>query len=426
MEATGMRVVFVNRYFHPDQSASSRMASALAFALSGFEVHVITSRQLHADDGTTGRDDLPPEAVEHGVVIHRVWTSRLGRGRLLGRLLDYVTFHASATWNLIRIARGGIVVACTDPPLYSISAGIACRVTRSRQINWLQDLFPEVAAVAGVVRPGGWVDGGLRGLRDRSLRAAALNIVPGERMAGYLMGRGLARDALRVIPNWADGQEIHPVPRHANPLRREWGLDGRFVVGYSGNMGRAHELGSLLDAAERLRDRPDIRFLLIGAGHRRAWIRDEIGRRGLANVVLRPLQPRALLAQSLCVADVHVVSLLAELEGFVVPSKFYAATAAGRPVLFVGDPDGEIARLVAATGCGAAVAAADGLSLAAEIRRLADDPRRYRTLSANAREAFEARFNQAAAVAAWTEALAAVAGPVTAGGNAPAIAGQPG
>jgi glycosyltransferase involved in cell wall biosynthesis len=314
----------------------------------------------------------------------------------------------SATICLTRIARGGVVVACTDPPLFSICAAIACRLSGARLVNWLQDLFPEVASAVGVVRPGGRIDAGLRRLRDRSLRAAALNVAPGERMAAYMLARGVTPAAVRVIPNWADGKEIRPVPRDANPLRQRWDLAGRFVVGYSGNMGRAHEFRTMLDAAVRLRDRPDICFLLVGDGHQRSWIEAEAHRLGLANVMFQHLQPKEQLADSLGAADVHLVSLLPELEGFVVPSKFYAAAAAGRPVLFVGDPDGEVARLVVACDCGATVAPDDGAALAMQIQRLADDPALHATLAANARRAFEVVFNQDAATATWGEALRAI------------------
>lgn len=399
-----MRVVFVNRYFHPDQSATSRMASALAFDLPGCAVHVITSRQLHGD----ARRALPSLETVQGVVIHRVATTRFGRARLPGRLVDYASFYASAAACLLRVAQGDVVVvACTDPPLLSVCAAVVCRLSSARLVNWLQDLFPEVASAVGVVPSGGLIDEGLRRLRDLSLRAAAVNVAPGERMAAYLVARGVAPAAVRVIPNWADGEEIRPVPRDANPLRRRWRLAGCFVVGYSGNMGRAHDFRTMLDAAARLRDRADIRFLMVGDGHQRSWIAAEAHRLGLTNLTFRPLQPKEQLADSLGAADVHLVSLRPELEGFVVPSKFYAAAAAGRPVLFVGDPDGEVARLVTAGDYGATVAPEDGAGLALQIRRLADDPALHAALASNARRAFEAAFNQGAATAAWSEALRA-------------------
>ena len=147
----------------------------------------------------------------------------------------------------------------------------------------------------------------------------------------------------------------------------------RFVVGYSGNLGRAHELGIVLDAAARVRHRLEIVFLIIGDGNQKESLQQESARRGLVNVLFKPYQPSAQLKYSLTLPDVHLVSLKPALEGLIVPSKFYSAIAAGRPVIFIGDADGEIAREVARGDCGVTVAPDDAVALANAIERLCDD-----------------------------------------------------
>ena len=113
-------------------------------------------------------------------------------------------------------------------------------------------------------------------------------------------------------------------------------MKDRFIVGYSGNLGRAHELGILLDAADRLRHRLEIVFLIIGEGNQKENLQAEVTRRGLANVLFKPYQPKAQLKYSLTLPDVHLVSLKPALEGLIVPSKFYSSIAAGRAVIFIG------------------------------------------------------------------------------------------
>ena len=151
----------------------------------------------------------------------------------------------------------------------------------------------------------------------------------------------------------------------------------RFVVGYSGNLGRAHELGIVLDAAARVRHRLEIVFLIIGEGNQKESLQQESTRRGLVNVLFKPYQPSAQLKYSLTLPDVHLVSLKPALEGLIVPSKFYSAIAAGRLVIFIGDGgndgDGEIAREVARGDCGVTVAPDDAVALANAIERLCDD-----------------------------------------------------
>lgn len=397
-----MKLVFVNRYFHPDHSATSQMLSDLAFALAeqGWPVQVITSRQRYDDPAA----DLPATETVAGVRIHRVRTPRFGRGRLAGRLLDYLGFYLGAGLALARLAdRDTIVVAKTDPPLLSIPAALICRLRGARLVNWLQDLFPEVATALGVR--------GLQGLfgrllvrwRNRSLTAAWRNVAIGERMRERLLAEGVDPAAVRVIPNWADGSAVTPQPAEDNPLRRDWGLQDKLVVGYSGNLGRAHEIDTLLDAAERLRDHHDILFLVIGGGALLPALRDAVQARGLDNMQFRPYQPRERLADSLGAADLHLVILRPELEGMIVPSKYYGIAAAGRPALFIGDTDGELARLLHDADCGVAVAPGDGEALARHILELRGSERRH-TLGQRARQRFEREYDFPVALRRW-EAL---------------------
>src|SRR5437764_3596109 len=239
-----MRVLFVNRYFAPDHSATSQMVGDLAFFLAarGHDVVAITSRQRY--DAASAR--LAPRERLHGVEIVRVATTRFGRGFLPGRALDYATFYLSAFFALLRRARrGDVVVAMTDPPLLSVVAALACALRGARLVNWTQDLFPEVATALGM-RFAGWA----RPLRDWSLRRAATNVALGEQMAARIRERG-GRAVVRH--NWA-GAALHPVAREANALRARWQLGDAFVVEYSGNAGRAHEVATIAAAMRRLGD----------------------------------------------------------------------------------------------------------------------------------------------------------------------------
>jgi glycosyltransferase involved in cell wall biosynthesis len=402
-----MKIFFINRFFDPDQSATSRMTSSLAFALAsaGWTVHVITSRQLYDDP----KANLPGLATNRGVIIHRVLSFRFGRMQLLGRLFDYLSFYAAASWRLWRLAaRGDVAVAGTDPPLFSVCAAFVNRLTGMRLINWLQDLFPEVASALRIKGCGRWLGRGLSAMRDVSLRCAEANVVPGEGMASYLSRRGIPEERIWIRHNWSDGTKVRPVAPDENELRREWHLLDKFVVGYSGNMGRAHDFTTIIAAAAVLKQRSDIVFLLVGQGQHRPWIEEQVQRQDLVNVVLQPFQPEARLSESLSVPDVHLVSLRPELEGFVVPSKFYGAAAAGRGVLFIGNSGGEMGRLVKAGCCGAVVAEGDHLALREWILRLREAPETCATWGRNARALFEAQFDQQAAFASWRRLLAAI------------------
>ncbi|MBE0612769.1 MAG: glycosyltransferase family 4 protein [Burkholderiales bacterium] len=400
-----MRVIFTNRYFYPDHSATSQMLSDLAFFLAGagHEVCVVTSCQRY-DDAAAG---LPPRARIDGVDVHRVRTTRFGRDKLVGRALDYVTFYLAAGWALWRLTRAGdVLVAKTDPPLISVVAAMVARWRGARLVNWVQDVFPEVAEALGVRALGGPQAEVLRWLRNWAFGAAAANVVLGERMAEVVGRAGRMPERTRVIPNWADMEAIRPVAAADNPLRREWGLDGKFVVCYSGNMGRVHEFDTILDAAQGLAGgAAAVVFLFIGDGAQRRMLEDQVHRRGLANVQFRPYQDRAGLSFSLCVGDMHLVSQRPEVEGYVFPSKLYGILAAGRPVVFVGDPEGEISQLIERDGIGAAVRQGDAVGLAEQLLRLQGDAALREAMGARARALLCERYDKRIAFMAWAALL---------------------
>lgn len=430
-----MRIIFINRFFYPDHSATSQMLSDLAFALAerGHDVRVVTSRLTY--DGQV--EPLPSRERHRGVDIVRLATSRFGRDGLMGRMVDYFTFYAATAAHLVRhVRRGDLVVAKTDPPMLSLITAPVAALKGAHSVNWLQDVFPEVATAVGIARSGfaGLAIRGLRWLRNVTLRNAHVNVVLGRRMAEKVAAMGVRRRRIRIIPNWADGQLIRPIDRRENPLRREWSCEDAFVVSYSGNLGRAHDIDTFIDAITRVEQLatpemetvgarvartiaaapqhalvamplPRVRWLFIGGGAMTKRLQDEVARRGLTSVEFRPYQPRERLSQSLSVADIHLVSLRPELEGLIVPSKYYGIAAAGRPAIFIGDPDGEIAAILRQTETGYCVAEGDSTALATLVQRLAGEPERIAQQGRRARRLFEKRYDLRHAVEAWEAVL---------------------
>ena len=398
-----MNVVFVNRFYYPDESATSQLLTDLAVHLAarGQVVHVVAGRQRYDQPGAI----LPASETIDGVVVHRVWTTRFGRANLLGRALDYATFYPSAAWRMLfLVSPGDVLVAKTDPPLISVVAWLCALLRGAKLVNWVQDVFPEAAQALGVGGVSG-VGPVLRWVRNLSLKGATRNVALGRRMAAHLAEQGATAEAISIIPNWADGAAIRPLLRDQNPLRRDWSMERKFVVGYSGNMGRAHEFSAIIGAAELLKNDPDIVFLFIGGGHGKAYIEIATADRGLNNVHFKPYQDRAALGFSLTLPDVHLVSQLPESEGFVLPSKFYGIAASGRPVAFIGAADGEIARDVVRFDCGVAVRPGDAAGLAEFLRRLKEKPQLAAEMGGRIRDAFERQYDRPLSLAAWEKLL---------------------
>lgn len=406
------KIVFVNRYFSPDESATSRMLSDLAFRLaqSGLRVSVVTSQQLYQDPAAA----LPPRESIRGVTVHRVMTATRGRARLAGRALDYASFHVSAGIELLRIlAPGDLVVAKTDPPLISVAVARAAAWRGAGLINWLQDLFPEVACALAPDALPSWLQKALIAARDRSLRAAVMNVVLSERMQARLLAHGIDAGRVKIIPNWANIADVVPRTTAESQTRRRVGLASCFVVGYSGNLGRAHEFDTLLGAARLLRSDPDIAFLITGGGAKAAALQQSAQSQGLTNMVFQDYQSPELLGDSLAAADVHFVSLLPSLEGLIVPSKIYGILAAGRPAVFVGDPAGDVAELIRKFRCGVTVEVGQSARLAEELRALRDDHRRVKDMGLRAHHLALSQYTSEHAVAHWLDVLRAVAPQIT-------------
>lgn len=401
-----MQLIFVNRYYWPDESATSQMlsdvATGLAAAIPDLDVCVITSRMRYEG----GHEALPAEEVRHGVRIKRVRSSSFGRANLAGRAVDYATFYLTAAWMLLRLARrGDLVIAKTDPPLLSVALAPVARLRGAGLVNWLQDIYPEVAVALGIGAARLRI---LRRLRDRSLRGAVANVVLGDAMAAHVKALGIGEEKLVVVPNWADGRLVAPVTREANVQRLAWGLGDKFVVAYSGNLGRAHDMETMLEAIAQVERQgaPHIAWVFIGGGAQVAALGREVSARGLKSVQFQPYQPRERLAESLSAGDVHLVSLRPALEGLIVPSKIYGILAAGRPAIFIGAPEGEVARLVREGNCGASVAPGDAGALARLVLAWSADRLLVESLGRRAREVFDAQFDQPLALARWHRLIA--------------------
>lgn len=410
-QARPARIIWVNRFFYPDESATSLMLTdlvrTLAVQASGPDHHLVTSNGRYA-----GGDGAPVAALP-GVAVHRIPAFGRNNASLALRLVNFALFYCGALLLLLRHARrGDVIVALTDPPLVGTVAAFAARVTGARLLHWVQDIFPETASRLGFARQGGAFETALVRLRDRAWRNGATCVVIGERMRQFLAEHDVTPERIAVIPNWADDHAIRPVAVADNALRREWGYaSDDCVIGYSGNLGRAHDVATKVNAIKRLCDSgpKNLRFVFIGGGARQEELRHLADDWNDDLLAFRPYQPLARLGESLSVPDVHWISLLPQLEGLIVPSKLYGALGAGRPVVFVGDPQGEVARLVAAGECGASFAPGDGAALASYLARLAEDPGLRWQLGANARAFLEQNLAREVRIAQWRATLEQVA-----------------
>ena len=402
-------IIFLNRFYAPDHSATAQILSDLAVDLAarGHDVTVIASRALYGQD----RGLLPRHETIDGVTVLRVTTPSTRRA-MVGRVAAYLSYLVFAPIMAARIARrGSVLVAKTDPPLLSVPIAMVAWLRGAVLIAWLQDLYPEIAVAYGIRIAQGPVGRGLTALRNSSLRHAARIVAIGELMADRVADIGIARARIAVIPNWSNDAGIVPLSNRSPDLRAAWDIPATaFVLAYSGNLGRAHEYDTLLAAANALRTRADIVFLFVGGGHMSERLAAQVAALGLTNFRFVPYQPREKLSESLATGDAHWISLRPDFEGLIVPSKVFGVCAAGRAVIAVCALDGELPRLLVPAGAGVAVAPGDDTALAEAIVALADDRARTVAMGRAARALLDGGYTRVHALTRWLGLLDSIGG----------------
>ncbi len=397
-----LRIRILHIFFYPDRCAVSQIISDLAFHLArqGHEVEAIASQAVYE-----GGKRLPRAETVNGVVIRRIWAPSLGKSSALGRVADFACYVFGSLAVAMFAPRADRLVILTNPPMYPLVGLLLKLFRREPYVYVLMDLFPDALVRAGLLKPKGLLTRLLARLTKATFRQAKKVITLGTCMASLVEDYGVPRGQIEIVRNWADGEAIRPIPPHDNPLRSELGLDEKFVVMYSGNMGVAQRFEDILQAAMNLRHRKDIHFLFVGGGTRRREVEAFRDEHSLDSITVADYFPRDQLAYSLPLADAHFVCVRNGFEGVQVPSKSYGIMAAGRPMIYQGDSNGEVARMLRQEGGGVVVAEGDADRLTEVIAHWADDLAEARRVGMRGREIFEQRYTQQIGLRRYQEIL---------------------
>jgi glycosyltransferase involved in cell wall biosynthesis len=398
-------LLLVNQHYYPDVASTGQHLTDLAeyLAARGTQVRVLTGRAHYVD----GHLEAPAHESRGGVVIRRFRTTTFGRGSRLGRIADYATFYIRALFTLVTVSSDDVTVLfLTTPPMLAVMGWFiaALRLRRLRYGIWSMDLHPDAEIAAGMVRSTSPLGRVLLWLDERAFRGAAFVVDLGPYMKRRIVAKGVPASRTHTIPVWG-----HAESTSTRPMRTELGLEGRFVVMYSGNAGLVHEFADILAAMRLLRDEPRIYFLFAGGGPRRSEIEAFAQEAGLMNFSYRPYFAREELGDALAVGDVHLISLGAPFVGVSVPGKLYGVMAAGRPALFVGPAACETADTIRDADCGLIIDPASGTAprqIADALRSWCADPASAREAGARGRVAFERQFSAEVNCEAFRRVLA--------------------
>lgn len=393
------RLWIVTELYWPEETSTAYFLTGIAEGLAtSLEVHVVCAMPSSQGDGR------PWFEMHDGVSIHRAPSTRFSRHSLPLRMVNALSLSASVLLKLmLLLSRGDRVLVVTNPPLLPAVASLAAHLRGAERCLLVHDVYPEILAAAGVLHRETLAYRLLHAASRVLLRSFDRVVVLGRDMRQVLESKAPGLDTT-IIPNWGDVEHVKPLTARQNPLRARLRIaDDDFVVGYSGNMGRTHDLESILSAAREIGPGRGFHFLLIGAGAQYEAVERALAAEpaALRHVTLLPLRPRAELGSSLTAADLWLLTFKPGMAGLSVPSRMYNLLAAGRAVVAMCEAGAEPARLVEEESIGWTVAPGDVAGLTRAMLAARSNPGELIAMGRRARALAEKRYSRSAVVAAY-------------------------
>jgi colanic acid biosynthesis glycosyl transferase WcaI len=396
------KIAILYHFFYPDDVVSARHFSDLAegLAAAGWEVEVLPSNR-----GCRNPAEVYPSHERwRGLKISRIWRPRFAQSSSLGRILNAAWMIAA--WSRISLRgkpiRPDVVLVGTDPIL-SVLVALPLKWLRPEiQIaHWAFDLYPEAAIADGMLAASGIAVRLLTWLLRRAYANCNLIVDLGLCMRRRLEAYGGASGHQTIVP-WALAEAESPVPAEPDLRQRLFG-DAKLALLYSGNLGRAHAYQEFLELARSMRG-SGVEFRWSVRGNAVDQLRTAIHASD-TNIGLLGFVPESELSRHLAAADIHLVSLKPDWSGVVVPSKFFGALAAGRPVLFAGSEDSSVARWIREYRIGWVLNSSTFDEVQFHLRYLAENPDRLRELEAHCLDVYENCFSRNKMIALWVQEL---------------------
>ena len=409
-----LRVLLLTVYYEPEITAVATYVSQVVkdLARQGCEVQVVAPMPTRDVDKQTrlAYRKRPLEVQEEGRLrIRRVYVPFREPRKLMARALRYALVML-VLFGQALFRSADVVLLFSAPPLFGL-LGAALRVfRRTPVVYYLQDIFPDSMINSGVstsrwpVVLGKWME-------KVTYRAANRIIVICRDFRDNLLRKGVNAEKMDLIYNWVDENAVRPVPRAQNCLVERLGLDpDAFYVTYSGNVGHTQNLEMMVDAAIALKDRRDIRFLIIGNGAYEDAIKAYAADKCADNVDFIPFQDVRDISHVLSIGDVGVILSKRNIGRNSFPSKTWNIMAAERPLIASFDMDSELRDIIAQADCGFYVPPDDCEAFVQSILRLYGDHQLCQRLGCNGRRYIEQNLTRAYGTAKVHNVLQKAAG----------------
>lgn len=367
-----IKLSVITQFFPPDYAPTGQLIEELVTHLNeqNVDIEVFTGQPGYAFE----KNNAPAVETRSGVKIKRSRTTQLWSKRIRGKAINGVLFTLRAAFYLISAARRrNIVLLTTAPPFLPILGYLAHIFFGLSYICILYDLYPDIAVALDVVPKQHLLTRLWQAINKRVFQKASGIIVLSPAMKQQVaVNYPQVAHKISVIHSWANTEKIVPLTKEDNWFAWRYSLVNKFTVMYSGNMGRCHDIQTMLEATKHLQDEP-IQFVCIGGGAKREELIAEVKRLGLRNFLFLPYQKRQDLPYSLTACDLSLVSVDPGMESLVAPSKLYPALATGRPIAVICPQNSYLKQLIADGNCGQTFENGNSLGLAEYILKLSKD-----------------------------------------------------
>ena len=392
-----MRILIIGLNYLPESVSIGPYTADLAEYLTqkGHHVQVITSFPLAPQwrIWEEYRDKLIMRESINGVPVLRTYVFVPSRPQVtFNRVLFDISFSLSAFLGGLSSGRCHLIIVVSPPLQLGISGWILSRLKGAKLFFHINDLVPEAALATGAMKEKSIAVRLARYLEHFVYQKADLVGVICDGFKKNLLGKGVAQEKIVDFPVYID-LEIFQPSKNENEFRHKHGFSrSDFIVMYSGSVGKKHSLETMIEAAGKLRDYPDIWFLVISEGPYVSKLNDLAETLMVTNIRFLPLQPRKTLPDQFSAADLLVIANRRSVTDVLFPSKLLFYMAAGRPVLAAVNRSSETGIFIRENNVGLVIEPEDSSAFAKAILNLITMD--LYQMGVNGRKVVEKRFNR--------------------------------
>ena len=385
--------------FYPDIASTAKVMTDLALDIAaiGYSVNVVCQNRPYNNPDTI----FPLQEKNGNVMINRFSVPKADKNTILGRIrLSFIVERKAKM--AIKKVNPDLCIAVSNPPNMAFRLAKESKNLCIPFVYILHDLYPDVLIKTGKIAKNSIVAKKLRKMSSETFQLSDKIVVLGRDVKDYLIKNyGVSPDKINIITNW--GPEEPVISKSNNSFRGKNGLENKFIVLYSGNIGETADFEVLLDAAQNLQEDDNIVFLIVGNGRKRDKVLEKSKK--LKNVKLLDFLPEEDFRNLLSEADVFFVSLRKELYGISVPSKTYYYLSAGKPIIGLVPPGSEIALSIEEDDYGFVCGDYSPRSLASIIIQLKKNPDLWKRKSIQAKKVFDTKYNRRIVTANYIKLL---------------------